>query len=78
VLSSSVVDVRGPLESESSNLARIRSNATLASEEEGLALLGDNTAAGDLLELAGADVDNSILDYESDGSERAQQSPQAK
>jgi hypothetical protein len=42
--------------------------------EEGLALLGDSSTASDPHEHAGVNVDNSILDYESDSSDTAQHS----
>jgi hypothetical protein len=62
-LSTSVADVRVQFGAGIKNATRTRSTATVASEEEGLALLGED----DLLEQSAATADNSLLDYDSDG-----------
>jgi hypothetical protein len=46
---------------------------TIASEEQGLALLGDDAACGDPDGTSGIAVDNSILDYDSEGSDQTSQ-----
>jgi hypothetical protein len=75
------MDVRGLLhtkhkhaEHKRTSTAISRHDASAASVEEGLALLGDNTTGIDPLEHAGINVDNSILDYESHCSDSAQHS----
>jgi hypothetical protein len=75
-LSASALDVRGRLHTEHEHAehkrtqtAISRTAAAAASVEEGLALLGDSTTCIDHLEHAGINVDNNILDYESDCSD---------
>jgi hypothetical protein len=83
VLSSSTTDVRdqpGTSNRSTGNTGTARACSsdstardTIASEEQGLALLGDDAACGDPHDTTGIAVDNSILDYDSEGSEQISQ-----
>jgi hypothetical protein len=80
VLSASATDVRvqpgtstsirSSGNTETSTL-RAAARDTTVSEEQGLALLGDDAAYGEPDGTGGISVDNSILDYDSEGSDQA-------